>query len=152
MKTLFGLLAAVMMVAAVGCTDTLTEPGSSAIIGEWKASKVGEEFQPASSLTIEFKSNGTFTMDVDGSSVSGTYSTAGASASSTIRDITINATSPANATMKGIYQINGSQMKLEVVTYPTVTGVVLPDAALGMGSTTVNGSKTNDYITELQKQ
>jgi hypothetical protein len=91
-------------------------------------------------------------MELQSITWSGSYTTSGSASSSTIRNIVINATSPASASFSGIYTISGSQMKLEVVSVPPPNGVTAPDATGGIGSTAVNGTATNDYVTELQKQ
>lgn len=151
MKMLLASLAVVMVFAIASCSDSVTEPGGQAIVGTWKASKKGLTFGVGISvLTLEFKDNGTYTVDADGIPASGTYVTAGNSASSTIRDITMNDGS--GAVFKGIYEINGNQMKLELILSPTPAGLTAPDAAAGIGSTAIGGAKTTVYVTECQKQ
>lgn len=154
MKNVFALLAlcAVAAVAVAGCTDVLTDPSSAAIVGTWKASKVGVAFGGSGTFDATFNTDNTFSLAFGGTTWSGTYSTSGSSASSSLRDISMSVTSPVSTTFVGIYEINGNQMKLEVVSSPPPSGVVGPNDVSGIGSTTINGSATTAYVSEMQKQ
>lgn len=149
MRKILYALTFVAIIALAGCEDTPVDPAEESLIGTWKSSKVGATFPGASEVEIEFKSGGAMTFTSGGMATTGTYSTSGSSGSSGIREISI--TLPQLA-YKGIYQITGNQMKLELVLNPEPSGVEGPDAVSGMGSTTILGAKTNAYITEMQKQ
>lgn len=149
-KVLYAIaLLAVILVA--GCEENPSNPEGQPIVGTWVSTKVGKAFEPVNSVEFEFDDDGTFMMTSSGGTTSGTYTTSGSSASASIRSITINSTSP-SSTLTGIYRINGNQMHLEVVGSPLPVGVVGPDAADGIGSTTVNGSQTQDYVSVFTKQ
>jgi hypothetical protein len=152
MRRILSALTILAVVIFAGCEDSPSDPTGQPIVGSWKSSKVGDAFPGASNVEAEFTSTGSVTMEVGGQTWTGSYTTSGSASSSTVRNIVINVTSPASMSLSGIYTISGSQMKLEVVTVPPPTGVVGPDASLGIGSTTVNGSTTNDFVTEMQKQ
>jgi hypothetical protein len=141
---------AVVLIA--GCDDSPSDPNVQPIVGTWKASKIGQVFTGASDLTVEFTSSGSLSIAMGSESWSGSYRTSGTSSSSSIRHIDITVSDPVSRSFSGIYTVSGSQLKLELVPSPAPNGVTAPDAALGIGSTTVNGSSTNDYVTELQKQ
>ena len=150
-KVLYAFVCLAIILVA-GCEENPSNPAGQPIVGTWVATSVGEAFAPATTMEVEFKSDGTFMMETSGLAITGTYTTSGSSGSSSIRSITINAATPASATMTGIYRISGTQMELEVVESPLPVGVVGPDAVEGIGSTTVNGTATNDYVSVLVKQ
>ena len=147
---LFVPLALLGLVLAA-CDDSPSEPGSQPIVGTWKTSKTGLAFSGTSSKpTFTFSSDGSMKIDdLNGVDVTGSYSTSGSSASSTIREITM---SMSGMTFSGIYLIDGSQMKLEVVPVPPPSGITGPSVVGGIGSTTVSGQVTSEWVTELQKQ
>ncbi|MEO5931573.1 MAG: hypothetical protein ABIR47_16685 [Candidatus Kapaibacterium sp.] len=150
MNRLSYVVAVLALIAVVftGCQDSPLSPSSQPIIGQWSASKVGNAF--IGSLDVEFKSDGTFTMQTAGSTLAGTFTTSGDATSSTVRNITMNVTSPASAFV-GIYEITGNEMKLEVVHNPPPANITSPDPTGGIGSTTVDGKKTVDYVSVLTK-
>ncbi|HVZ40448.1 MAG TPA: hypothetical protein VHI13_14310 [Candidatus Kapabacteria bacterium] len=149
MRKLLAALAVLTVVAVAGCTDTVTDPAGQAIVGVWKSGTVGLGFDATTSLTANFKSGGDAVFTIDGTDVNGTYTTSGSSASSTIREITI--TLPSKS-LKGIYAVSGTVLSLEVVPNPAPSGIVGPDAATGIGSTTSGGSATTAYVNVLNKQ
>lgn len=151
MRRFVSILAVLAVVVVAGCEDSPSDPTGQPIVGTWKASKVGDAFM-VSPMEAEFQSDGDVSIELGSDTWTGTYSTSGSSASSSVREITISVTSPAAKSFSGIYTISGSQMKLEVVPVPAPSNVTAPDAALGIGSTKVDGSSTNDYVTEMQKQ
>lgn len=151
MRRLFYAVTLLAIVVFAGCTEAITDPTVTPIVGTWKASNTGAAF-PGSNIEFTFGSGSTVEVDgTTGGDMSGTFTTAASSSTPSIREITMTMTSPTSMTMKGIYEINGSEMKLEVV--PTsASGVTAPYPEGGIGSTEKNGSKTNEYITVLQKQ
>jgi hypothetical protein len=140
-----------MMIAASGCEDLPTDPTpSQRILGDWKSSKVGAAFTPAADVDIEFKVNGELTASIDGGArQAGSYTTLPSSTSVSIRTIDM---SIGLATYKGIYDINGTEMKLEVVSKSSPPTIEAPTDVEGIGSTRVNGVKTMDYVTVMQRQ
>lgn len=152
MKRILSILMVFAVVVLAGCEDSPSDPTGQPIVGTWKASKIGDAFAGSASMDVEFTSSGSFSMDLGSTTWTGSYSTSGSASSSTVRDITITASSPASKTFTGIYTISGSQLKLEVVPMPLPAGVTAPEAAEGIGSVTVNGSQSNAYVSELQKQ
>ena len=152
MRRFLSVLTVLAVVVLAGCEDSPSDPTAQPIVGSWKGSKVGDAFIGASSMEVEFTSSGSFTMELGSTTWSGSYTTSGSSSNSSVRNITINASSPSSMSFSGIYTISGSQMKMEVVPIPLPNGITPPDAEIGIGSTEVNGSVTNDYVTELQKQ
>lgn len=78
----------------------------------------------------------------------GTYTVSG-SASSTIRNITLNQTAPSALTSAGIFQVSGKTLKYEVIqTTPAIQGFTAPTAAGGFGSTKYNGTATGAMWTQ----
>ena len=151
-KTLYALAALAVMVLA-GCEDTPSDPANQPIVAEWKASRIGEAFSPATELELHFDADGTMHGTMGSANITGAYSTTGASGSSTVRNITLTATAPFAMNMVGIYEITGNQMKLEVVPNDATDNITPPEAILGIGSTKEGASSAgNKYVTELQKQ
>jgi hypothetical protein len=153
----FAYLIAPIIALALGlaaCSDSPTEPAAQPIVGTWKTSKAGLAFWgPSPNPTITFAGDGSLKIDdLNGVDLKGSYSTSGSSASSTIRDITMTITSPASMSFTGIYEISGSQMKLEIIPVPAPDGITPPNAVSGMGSTKANGATTNAWVNEMQKQ
>lgn len=150
-KTLYALAALAVMVIA-GCEDTPSDPANQPIVAEWKASRIGQAFSPASDLELHFDADGSLHGNLGTSDITGTYTTAGVSSSSTMRTITMNVTAPVPMSMVGIYEITGNQMKMEVVPNDATDNITGPDATVGFGSTKEgSASAGNKYVTELQK-
>lgn len=153
MKRALYAVALLAMVAIAGCEDSPTDPANEAIMGGWTATRVGDGFPGATpkTLTLQFESGGDLGGTLNGQTIDGTYSTSGSSTSSDIRGITMSLTTPVTMTFTGIYQINGTEMQLEVAPSGVAT-VTPPDAAAGFGSTKVNGqAQGNAYISMLAK-
>lgn len=134
-----------------GCEELPSDPTpSQQIVGEWKASKIGQVFAAAVDLDVNFKTSGDLTMIIDGLPYNGTYATTGSSIVGDIREIAMSVSGVGS--MVGIYSISGSQMRLEVVPDPVTPGIGAPTPAGGIGSTTVGGVRTNAYVTEMQRK
>lgn len=144
------LLVPVLGLALAACEELPSDPTpNQQIVGEWKASKIGAAFTPASSIEVNFKTSGDVTFLIDGATVLGTYTTTASSINTDIREISLSMTGMGD--MIGIYTITGSQMKLELVPDPFSAGDP-PTPMGGIGSTMLGGVKTNVYVTELQRK
>lgn len=150
-RTLY-LLAALAVVAITGCEETPSDPGNEAIMAEWKATRIGEAFSPASELELHFESGGNLHGKLGTMDITGTYSTSGSSATSSIRQITLDMTLPLDVTLVGIYQVDGNKLTLEVVPDNANDDITPPDAAAGFGSTKDNGTAAgNRYMSNFDK-
>jgi len=150
-RNLYILATVALTLIASGCEELPSDPTpSQQIVGDWKSSKVGAAFTPASSMEFNFKASGDVTVIIDALTFMGTYTTIGSSFSVDVREI--NITINGRGSFTGIYQITGSQMKLELVPDPVPAGTAAPTPMEGIGSTTIGGVKTTTYVTELQRK
>lgn len=150
-RTLY-VLAALTVVVISGCEDTPSDPGNAAIVAEWKATRIGEAFSPASELELHFESDGNLHGKLGSVDITGTYTTEGSSSSSTIRGITLDMNTPLDIKFVGIYQVDGSKLTLEVVPDNASDDITPPEAAVGFGSTKDNGTPTgNRYMSNFDK-
>jgi hypothetical protein len=140
--------------------------GGGSIVGMWLSTgaNLAKGFTTApfsyTSITGDFKAD--FTYAVVGTDASGKMSTlAGTWQSSPssvagIYDFTQNQTTPSTATAKGIYRLDTTvtpnRLTLEgVQTMPSLNASP-PTAEAGFGSTTVNGTKTSDWVQTYERQ
>ncbi len=150
-RVLIPIAALLVMLVASGCEDLPTDPTpSQRILGDWKSSKVGLAFSPSAVFDIEFRVNGELSASIDGGArQAGSYTTLPSASSISIRSIDM---SIGLAAYKGIYDINGTEMKLEIVSKSAPSTIEAPTDVEGIGSTRVNGTKTMDYVTVMQRQ
>ncbi len=152
MKRVLYVMAVLALVAIVGCEDSPSDPTNQPIVGEWNATRIGSGFSGASTLELHFESGSQMHGSLNGTAIAGTYSTSGSSSSSTVRNITMSIASPMTMDLTGIYEIQSSKLMLEVVPAGSTT-ITPPDAAIGIGSTKINGTSVgNQYVSELSKQ
>lgn len=144
------LLIPILGLSLAACEELPSDPTpNQQIVGEWKASKIGTAFAPATSIDVNFKTSGDATFLIDGVTVLGTYTTTASGINADIREISLSITGLGD--MIGIYTIVGSQMKLELVPDPFAAGDP-PTPMEGIGSTKIGGVRTSTYVTELQRK
>lgn len=150
-RTLY-VLAALSVVLIGGCEDSPSDPGNDALVAEWNATRIGEAFSPATDLELHFETGNALHGKLGAMDITGTYSTSGSSASSTIREITLDMNTPLDIKFVGIYQIENNKLTLEVVPDNVNDDITPPDAAAGFGSTKDNGTSAgNRYMSNFDK-
>jgi|GEM_PF-2777688 len=154
MKRALCILSALAMVMAAGCEDSPTDPTNQPIVAEWTSTRVGEAFAPATEVELHFESDGSMHGSLGSADIHGSYTTAGSSATSDIREITLNMSMPITMSFVGIYQVSsdGTTMQMEVVPDNDNDDITPPSVAGGFGSTKDNGSSAgNRYISDFTK-
>ncbi len=155
-----------LVFAALGCGEaTSTGPTMTtqqAIVGNWISQ--GADVAPLlagapfnwTKITATFNGDGSYlVVGIDTSQKQTTFTgtwTSTASTVSGIYDITVNQSTPATTTAQGIWQVDGSQLKYEVVQTQPTNGLTPPTAASGFGSTVYNGKQIATLIQTFVRQ
>lgn len=159
MKKLFMLFVSLALLTAIGCKEeeSTTAPVATAdpIVGIWvsegvnlapgfypfKYKKIVATFNENKSYTVvatdsnNTTSTFTGTLTATKSTFTDTVSTSNTKGAA-IYDIVLNQATPSAGTSTGIYAINGSALRYEVIqTTPAIADFAAPTAAKGFGST-----------------
>lgn len=133
------------------------------MIGTWVSE--GNNVAPGLRATLKtkkivatFNANNTYTVVATDSfdvnvTYTGTYTTQSVSNTS-IRNITLNQTTPTSVTSQGIYRVTTKDLNYEVIqTTPAIQGFTPPTASEGFGSTKYNNMKLGaTWIQKFVKQ
>ncbi|GIV45725.1 MAG: hypothetical protein KatS3mg036_0543 [Ignavibacterium sp.] len=123
-------------------------PTKELLVGTWVSE--GDNVAPGLKSTLKtkkivatFNANNTYTVvATDSFDVSVTYTgtfTTQANSNTSIRNITLNQTTPTSVTSQGIYRVTTKDLTYEVIqTTPAIPGFTPPTAAEGFGSTKYN--------------
>lgn len=140
-----------------------SNPKSELLVGTWVSE--GNNVAPGLRTTLKtkkivatFNANNTYTVvATDSANVnvtySGTYSTT-VNQNTSIRNITLNQTTPTSVTSQGIYRVTTKDLTYEVIqTTPPILGFAAPTANEGFGSTKYNNIKLGaTWIQKFVKQ
>ncbi|MCS7052626.1 MAG: hypothetical protein NZM09_02705 [Ignavibacterium sp.] len=138
-------------------------PKSELLVGTWVSE--GANVAPGLRSTLKtkkivatFNANNTYTVvATDSNNVNVTYSgtfTTQANSNMSIRNITLNQTTPTSVTSQGIYRVTTKDLTYEVIqTSPAISGFTAPVATEGFGSTKYNNVKLGPtWIQKFVKQ
>ncbi len=159
MKSKLMIMVLALGFIAYGCGSSSSNDDDAdldPIVGNWLSEGdnvapglAGAPFNTAR-INAEFEENGSYLVvstDTEGAEVTftGTYE-AGEPNSAGIRSITLNQSTPAALTSRGIFRVVDNQMEYEVIqTDPPLEGVLPPNVDDGFGSTNVFGNPTGPF-------